>query len=100
MLNHEHFPNAILKMGRRTIIKQFINFNLSILYDKMKIWGCCYVVFYNLCNSQTNEDQNLISTTIDSGFAKKETDVGWLPQMETQDINFMILTELKKLWLF
>jgi arabinogalactan endo-1,4-beta-galactosidase len=46
----------------------------------MKIMGlllCCF--FFTSCNSQTNEDQNLISATIDSGFAKG-ADVGWLPQ--------------------
>jgi arabinogalactan endo-1,4-beta-galactosidase len=52
-------------------------------------------LFTTSCNSQTNEDQNLISATIDSGFAKG-ADVGWLPQMEATDINFMILTELKE----
>jgi arabinogalactan endo-1,4-beta-galactosidase len=47
---------------------------------------CCFL-FYNSCNSQTNEDQNLISATIDSGFAKG-ADVGWLPQMEATGYKF------------
>jgi arabinogalactan endo-1,4-beta-galactosidase len=55
----------------------------------MKIMGlllCCFL-FTTSCNSQTNEDQNLISATIDSGFAKG-ADVGWLPQMEATGYKF------------
>jgi hypothetical protein len=50
--------------------------------------------FTTSCNSQTNEDQNLISATIDSGFAE----LMWAGchKWKLQDINFMILTELKE----
>jgi arabinogalactan endo-1,4-beta-galactosidase len=55
---------------------------------KVKYGAVVMLFFYTTsCNSQTNEDQNLISATIDSGFAK-EADVGWLPQMEATGYKF------------
>jgi arabinogalactan endo-1,4-beta-galactosidase len=84
--NHEHFPNAILKIGETYHHKTIYKFQS---FNKMKIMGlllCCFL-FTTSCNSQTNEDQNLISATIDSGFAKG-ADVGWLPQMEATGYKF------------